>query len=265
METQDCKVALVTGAGQGIGRGIALRLAKDGLAVAINDVVADPDNTGQGAYEVKAAIESNGGVAEVFRADIASADHRQAMLDAIEERFGRIDLLVNNAGVAPKVRLDLLEMTEESFDRLISINLQGPTFLTQIVANRMIAWKGDGKVPEPRVAFITSISAYTSSPSRGEYCISKAGLSMTAKLFADRLAEYEIPVLEVQPGIIQTPMTSVVTEKYDKLIAEGLLPTRRWGQPEDIAKVISAFAQGALDYSTGQCIEVGGGFGLQRL
>lgn len=259
-------VALVTGAGQGIGRGIALQLAAQGMAVVVNDVVADPANTAAGAYEVKASIEGAGGVAEVFRADIARADDRAAMVAFVEERFGRLDLLVNNAGVAPKERKDLLEASEESFDRLMAINLKGPYFLTQAVAQRMVAWKEAGTVPHPRIVFISSISAYTSSPSRGEYCVSKAGVSMAAKLYADRLSEYDIPVVEIAPGIIETPMTSVVKEKYDKLILEdGLLPTRRWGTPEDIARVVGAVAQGALDYSTGQRIEVGGGFGLLRL
>ena len=260
------QVALVTGAGQGIGRGIALRLAHEGFDVVINDIVANPAHTEQGAYEVKQTIEAAGARAEVFRADVASAKDREAMVDFIDGQFGRIDLLVNNAGVAPRERKDILEATEESFERLMAINLQGPYFLTQRVANRMIAWKQAGVVEAPRIAFITSISAYTSSPSRGEYCVSKAGLSMAARLYADRLGEFGIPVLAIAPGIIETPMTSVVKDKYDTLIfEEGLLPTKRWGQPDDIAKVVSAFAQGRLDYSTGQCIEVGGGFGLRRL
>ncbi len=258
-------VALVTGAGQGIGRGIALRLARDGYAVVINDIVADPANTAQGAFEVKKAVEAAGGQAEVFKADIASAAERVAMVDFIDRRFGRLDLLVNNAGVAPKQRMDILQAGEESFDRLMSINLKGPYFLTQLVANRMIAWKQAGRVPTPRIVFITSISAYTSSPARGEYCVSKAGLSMAVKLYADRLGEYDIPVIEIRPGIIETPMTSVVKDKYDKLIAEGLLVNRRWGKPEDVAGVVSAIAQGCLDYSTGESIEVSGGFNLRRL
>lgn len=265
MTDNDDRVALVTGAGQGIGRGIALQLAKDGLCVVIDDIVAEPSNMQSGAYEVKKTIEAAGGRAEVYRADVASAADRKAMMDFIAERFGRLDLLVNNAGVAPKERTDILEATEESFERVMSVNLQGPYFLTQLVANRMIEWKKAGKVERPRIAFITSISAYTSSPNRGEYCVSKAGLSMTARLYADRLAEFDIPVMEVRPGIIQTPMTSAVKDKYDKLIAEGLLPTRRWGQPEDVARVVSAFARGDLDYCTGQAIEVGGGFGIRRL
>jgi 3-oxoacyl-[acyl-carrier protein] reductase len=262
---KDQPVALVSGAGQGIGRGIAVRLAADGYAVVINDIVADPADARQGAYEVKKTIESAGGQAEVYRADIASAAERQALIDFVDQRFGRLDLLVNNAGVAPKQRVDMLQAGEESFDRLISINLKGPYFLTQLAANRMIAWKQAGRMAVPRIVFITSISAYTSSPARGEYCVSKAGLSMTAKLYADRLGEFGIPVIEIRPGIIATPMTSVVKEKYDKLIAEGLLVNKRWGQPEDVAAVVSAFAAGHLDYSTGECIEVSGGFGLRRL
>jgi NAD(P)-dependent dehydrogenase (short-subunit alcohol dehydrogenase family) len=263
--TDDRPVALVTGAAQGIGRGIALRLARDGFDVVINDVVADPANRKQGAYEVKETIEREGGRAEVFRADVARTEDRQAMVDFVDQTFGRIDLLVNNAGVAPKQRLDILEATEESFDRVLSINLGGPYFLTQLVANRMIALKRAGMVQTPRILFITSISAYTSSPSRGEYCVSKAGLAMAAKLYADRLGEYGIPVIALAPGIIETPMTSGVKAKYDKLIAEGLLINKRWGQPEDISAAVSAFARGDLDYSTGECIEVGGGFGMRRL
>jgi len=258
-------VALVTGAGQGIGRGIALRLGSDGFHVVINDIVANAADTEKGAYEVRNAIEAAGGSAEVYQADIAAGAQRKAMIEAVDERLGRLDLLVNNAGVAPKERKDLLEATEESFQRLMAINLQGPYFLTQLVANRMIAWQKAGIVETPRIAFITSISAYTSSPSRGEYCVSKAGLHMAVQIFADRLGEYGIPVIGIAPGIIETPMTAVVKGKYDAMIEGGLLPTKRWGRPDDIARVISAFARGDLDYSTGQHIEVGGGFGLRRL
>ncbi|HNT35004.1 MAG TPA: 3-ketoacyl-ACP reductase [bacterium] len=259
------RVALVTGAGQGIGRGIAVRLAQEGYSLAVNDIIADAGNVQSGAYEVKATIERGGSVAEVFCADIASAKARETLVDEVFSRFGKIDLLVNNAGVAPKERRDILNASEESFERLISINLQGPYFLTQLVANRMIQWKDEGKIETARIVFITSISAYTSSTARGEYCISKAALSMAAKLYADRLAEYGIPVIEIRPGIIETPMTSVVKDKYDKMISDGLLPIKRWGKPDDIARVVSAFARGDLDYSTGECIEVGGGFGIRRL
>ena len=265
MTSSSKPVALITGAGQGIGRGIALRLAQDGFAVVINDVVGDPADTSKGPYEVKKTIESAGGEAEVFKADISSASDRAAMLDALDKRFGRLDLLVNNAGVACKERRDILEATEESFDRLMTINMKGPYFLTQLAANKMIEYKKAGRIETGRIAFVTSISAYTSSTFRGEYCVSKAGLAMGATLFADRLAEFDIPVIQIAPGIIETPMTSVVKAKYDKMIANGLLPTKRWGQPDDIAKVVSAFAQGLLDYSTGTVIEVGGGFGLKRL
>ncbi|MCK4283480.1 MAG: 3-ketoacyl-ACP reductase [Candidatus Brocadiae bacterium] len=265
MSAETSRVALVTGAGQGIGRGVALQLAADGFCVVINDIVADPSNTESGAYEVKKTIEGAGGRAEVHRADVASAADRQAMMDFVAEELGRLDLLVNNAGVAPKERTDILKAGEESFDRVMSVNLKGPYFLTQRAADRMIQWKRAGKVGHPRIVFITSISAYASSPSRGEYCVSKAGLSMAAKLYADRLAEFGIPVLEIRPGIIRTPMTSVVKDKYDKLIEEGLLPIKRWGEPEDVARVVSAFARGDLDYCTGQAIEVGGGFGIRRL
>ncbi|MFO7957177.1 MAG: 3-ketoacyl-ACP reductase [Candidatus Brocadiia bacterium] len=265
MTDTDGRVALVTGAGRGIGRGIALRLAEDGYAVVINDVVADPQDTESGAYEVKETIEEAGGRADVFKGDISVATDREAMLDYVAEEFGRLDLLVNNAGVAPKERVDLLEATEESYDRVMGINLKGPYFLTQLAARRMVEWQEAGVVETPRIVFISSISAYTSSPARGQYCLSKAGVSMAVKLYADRLAEHNIPVLEVRPGIILTPMTSVVKEKYDKLIAEGLLPTKRWGYPEDVARVVSAVGRGDLDYSTGESIEVGGGFGIRRL
>ena len=257
--------ALVTGSGQGIGRGIAIALARDGYTVLLNSRSADPSQTDSGAYEVQGAIAAAGGQADVIRADVASAADRQAIVAFIEERYGRLDLLVNNAGVAPKVRQDILEAGEESFDRVLGINLKGPYFLTQALACRMVAWKQAGVAPTPRICFITSISAYTSSPARGEYCVSKAGLTMAVQLYADRLAEYDIPVIEIRPGIIATPMTSVVQEKYDHLIAGGLLPTRRWGQPEDVARAVSAFGRGDLDYSTGVSIDVSGGFQLRRL
>ncbi|MCX7014028.1 MAG: 3-ketoacyl-ACP reductase [Candidatus Sumerlaeota bacterium] len=259
------KVALVTGSGRGIGRGIAIQLAADGYAVVINSVTANPAETESGAYEVKRTIESAGGRADVFRADVAARADRDALIGFVAERFGRLDLLVNNAGVAPRERRDILDAEEESFDRLVAINLKGPYFLTQRAARRMIQWKQEGVVERPRIAFVTSISAYASSTSRGEYCVSKAGLSMAARLFADRLAEHGIPVIEVQPGIVETRMTSGVKEKYDKLIGEGLLPMRRWGTPEDVARVISAFARGDLDYCPGAVIEVAGGFGIRRL
>jgi NAD(P)-dependent dehydrogenase (short-subunit alcohol dehydrogenase family) len=237
----------------------------DGFHVIVNGVAKDDPVSGEGAYEVKKSIEDAGGSADVFRADVASREDREATVDYIDTTYGRLDLLVNNAGVAPSKRMDVLEATEESYDRVMGINLKGPYFLTQLVANRMIQWKEAGVVKEPRIAFIGSISAYAISPARGEYCISKAGLSMASQLFAVRLGEYGIPVIDIAPGIIESDMTSTVKAKYDKLIAEGLLVTKRWGQPDDIAKAVSAFAAGHFDYSTGERIEVGGGFGLIRL
>jgi len=174
-------------------------------------------------------------------------------------------MLVNNAGVAPLKRMDILEVSEASFDRVMGINLKGPYFLTQQVANWMIEQKKTHPERAYRIVNTGSISAYTSSPARGEYCVSKAGISMMTMLYADRLAEYGIGVFEIRPGIIQTDMTSVVKDKYDKLIAEGLTPIKRWGQPEDIAKAVGAIAEGRLDFSTGQVINVDGGFHLRRL
>ena len=259
------RVALVTGSGAGIGRGIALALAKDGFRVVLNSRSADPANTESGAYEAKAAIERAGGQADVFRGDVAARNDRRLMMEFVEERFGRLDLLVNNAGVPVRQRAELLDREEESFDEILDVNLKSPFFLTQQAAKKMVEWKRQGAAPTPRIAFITSVSAYASSPNRAEYCISKAGLSMAANLFADRLSEHDIPVIEIAPGVIETAMTAGVKDKYDTLISEGLLPTRRWGQPEDVARVVSAFARGDLDYSTGERIEVGGGYGLRRL
>src|SRR5687767_7618031 len=253
-------VALVTGAARGIGRAIALQLATDGYDVAINYV-----SSNRQAEELRQTITDAGGRAECIRADVSSADDRGALVDSLKERFGRIDLLVNNAGVAPAQRADLLDATEESFARLIDVNLRGPYFLTQAVAKWMIELRNGNAIPRGRIAFVTSVSAYAASTNRGEYCVSKAGLSMAVQLWAARLAEFEIPVIEIRPGIIATDMTSGVKEKYDKLIGEGLLPQRRWGTPEDVARAVSAFARGDLDYSTGVAIDVSGGFQIRRL
>ncbi|MFO8007237.1 MAG: 3-ketoacyl-ACP reductase [Candidatus Brocadiia bacterium] len=265
MDNAGQPIALVTGAGSGIGRAIALRLAALGHAVVVNDVVGESEDGERGAHVVARRIEADGGRAEAFLADVADADEREAMMAFVAERFGRLDLLVSNAGVAPAERTDILKTTEESYDRVMSVNLKGAFFLAQLAARRMIEWKAAGAMDAARLVFISSISAYTSSPSRAEYCISKAGLSMAARLFADRLAEHSIPVLEVRPGIIETPMTAGVKGKYDRLIADGLLPMRRWGRPEDVARVVCAIARGDLDYCTGESIEAGGGFKIRRL
>jgi NAD(P)-dependent dehydrogenase (short-subunit alcohol dehydrogenase family) len=257
----EARVALITGAARGIGRGIAEALAAKGFAVAINDI-GEP---GQARDALEACRAAGAPAAVYCRADISLADQRVSILDTIKAELGRLDVLVNNAGVAPSVRADLLEAGEESFDRVIGINLKGPYFLSQLVATYMIEQRT--RAPERPLAIIntSSISAYTSSPARGEYCISKAGIAMMTKLYADRLAEYGINVYEIRPGIIMTDMTSVVKEKYDKLIAEGLTPIKRWGYPEDIGRAVSMLAEGALPFSTGEVINVDGGFHLRRL
>jgi len=251
-------VAIVTGASRGIGRAIALELASLGYDLILNRVQNTP-------AETKKEAEQIGAKCEFVPGDISKAETRKRIIDSCKSKFGRVDFLVNNAGVAPLKRIDILQATEESYDRVMSINLKGPYFLTQLVANWMIEQKS--KFPDRAFQIVStgSISAYTSSPSRGEYCISKAGISMMTKLYADRLAEFGIGVFEVRAGIIATDMTSAVKDKYDKLIAGGLTPIKRWGQPEDVAKAVGAIAEGRLDFSTGQVINVDGGFHLRRL
>jgi NAD(P)-dependent dehydrogenase (short-subunit alcohol dehydrogenase family) len=205
---------------------------------------------------------------EICQADIANNKDRERLIEFVREKFGRLDLLVNNAGVAPDVRADILEASEASFDRLMNINVKGPYFLTQLVANWMIEQRKTGASLEacsPKIITVTSISAYTASINRGDYCISKAALSMLTPLYATRLAEHGINVYEIRPGVIATDMTGPVKEKYDKLIAEGLTPIKRWGSPEDIGKAVVAIATDALPFSTGEVINVDGGFHLRRL
>jgi NAD(P)-dependent dehydrogenase (short-subunit alcohol dehydrogenase family) len=263
----DRAVAIVTGASRGIGKAIAIEFASLGYNLVINHF----DSTPQGkpdesfAQQIQKEIESLGAQCKILRGDVSSAEDRTRLIDFTKSEFGRVDLLVNNAGVAPLKRSDILEATEESFDRVMAINLKGPYFLTQSVANWMIQQKTRYPDRTFRIVNISSASAYTSSPNRGEYCVSKAGLSMMTKLYADRLAEYGIGVFEIRPGIISTDMTTVVKDKYDKLIAEGVTPIKRWGRPEDVAKAVGAIAQGRLDFSTGEVINVDGGFHLKRL
>ena len=254
------RVALVTGAGRGIGRGIALALGGDGWRVGVNyrsDAAA--------AAQTVSNIQALGGEAAALQADIASATDRQRLLEQVRQQWGRLDLLVNNAGMAPRRRADLLEMSEASYDEVMAANLKGPFFLTQQAAIWMAELKREGVTPDPMIINIGSISANTASLNRGEYCLSKAGIGMLTVLFAVRLAEAGIRVYEVRPGIIATDMTAAVQEKYDQMIAGGLLPLRRWGQPEDVAKAVLALAEGALPYSTGEVIYVDGGFHLRRL
>jgi len=258
-------VAFVTGASRGIGRGIALELAKCGYDIAAAATKADPANTEKGLYEVKARVEELGRRCLPVVGNIASLDDHERMIRAALDTFGAIDVLVNNAGVAPEKRLDILDATAESYDRVMGINLRGPLFFSQAVARRMIGQVQAGAAVKPVIVFITSISANTASPSRVEYCVSKAGLSMAAQTFAVRLAEYGINVYEIRPGIIATDMTEAVKEKYDKLIAEGLLLQKRWGVPADIGKAVAGLVAGCFAYATGAVIEVGGGFGILRL
>jgi len=213
----------------------------------------------------KASIETFDVVCEIIQADISVGDDRAKLVSFAKENFGRCNLLVNNAGVAPNKRLDILEATEESFDRVMSINLKGPYFLTRLIANWMIDQRDKFPERDCRIINVGSISAYTSSPGRGEYCVSKAGMAMMTKLYADRLAEYGIGVYEIRPGVIETDMTSAVKAKYDKLIADGLTPIKRWGRPEDVGQAVRAIAEGRLDFSTAQVIDVDGGFHLHRL
>jgi NAD(P)-dependent dehydrogenase (short-subunit alcohol dehydrogenase family) len=263
------RAALITGASRGIGRGIALELARLGgydLAInyAANEVAARETAAACAAAAEDAGHELTAGIVQ---GDIAQAGDRARLIDYLRQAFGRLDLLVNNAGVAPNVRADILEASEESFDRLISTNLKGPYFLTQLAARYMVEQLG-GQPAAPgamNVVTITSMSAYTASVNRGDYCISKAGLSMHTKLWAARLAEHGIGVFEIQPGIIETDMTSVVKARYDKLFAEGLTPFARWGTPEDVGKAVAAIAAGSFPYSTGMVIDVDGGFRLRRL
>ena len=260
-------VALVTGGSRGIGRAIALELARLGYDLAINFSGVDSQGkpTPGPAEETAGEIRKLGAACEMVRGDISRGEDRQRVVDFVRDRFGRCDMLVNNAGVAPSKRMDLLEATEESYDRVMNINLRGPYFLTQSVARWMIEQKKAHPERVYRICSTGSISSYTSSPARGEYCLSKAAMSMMTKLYADRLAEFGIFVFEVQAGIIATDMTAAVKDKYDKLIAEGLTPIRRWGQPDDVAKAVGAIAEGRLDFCTGQVLNVDGGFHLRRL
>jgi 3-oxoacyl-[acyl-carrier protein] reductase len=254
------QVALVTGASRGIGRGIATALAAQGWTVVINY----RGNAGA-AQEAAEAVTAAGGRSLVVQADIGDAADREKLVRVTLESFGRLDLLVNNAGMAPRQRMDLLATTEASYDEVMGVNLKGPFFLTQHVANAMIELLRQGLIDQPKIINIGSMSAYTASVNRGEYCISKAGLGMMTALFADRLAEYGILVYEVRPGVIATDMTSVVKARYDALIDGGLTPVKRWGEPDDVARAVLAIAQGYLPFSTGEVINVDGGFHLRRL
>lgn len=254
------KVALITGSGRGIGRSIAVQLAKTGWLIGINDFgdLNPPQTTLDLVHEA-------GGDGLVLMADITRGNEREKTLRDLIEAFGQIDLLVNNAGIGPRVRMDMLDTTEESMSDVLRVNMIATFFLSQIVAKVMIEQIREGKIKEPKIVNIGSISSYTSSTNRAEYCISKAGVSMITTLFADRLADEGINVYEIRPGIIKTPMTEKVSDKYDQLIANGITPIKRWGLPEDIGKAVVAIAEDYLPFSTGQVIDVDGGFHIRRL
>lgn len=254
------KVALVTGGSRGIGLGVAQALAKDGFDLGICGV---RDETA--AAEAVESLRALGRKVLYVQADVSIRADRERLVAEMKRHFGRLNVLVNNAGVAPSVRADILEASEESFERLISINLQGPYFLTQAVANWMIEQKQASPAFTGCIINISSISATVASVNRGDYCITKAGVSMATKLFAARLGEYDLPAYEIRPGVIKTDMTSGVTAKYEKLIGEGLMLQARWGVPADVGRAAAMLARGDLSYSTGQVIMVEGGQTVQRL
>ena len=254
------KVALVTGGTRGIGLGIATALAKAGFDLALNGVREET-----AISSVLDDLREYGTKVAYFQGDISSKDDRKKLVEAVFKQYDRINVLVNNAGIAPPERRDILEATEESFELVLNTNLRGPYFLTQMIANRMIDTRI--RVPEEFYCIInvSSVSASIASVNRGEYCISKAGIAMATKLWAARLGEFDIPVYEIQPGVIRSDMTTGVTEKYDKLFKDGLAIQQRWGMPEDVGKVAAAMAAGNMPYSTGQVVMVDGGMTIQRL
>jgi len=255
--------SLITGSSRGIGRGIALELAAAGS----HDIVINYAGNEAAALECQQLCldAAKGQIrVEIVQGDISEAADRAALIDFVREKFGRLDLLVNNAGVAPNVRADILDAGEESFDRLININLKGPYFLTQLAAKLMNETPALPEAPRA-VVTVSSISAFTASVNRGDYCIAKAGLAMMTKLYAARLAEFGINVFEIPPGVIATDMTGAVKEKYDQMFADGLTPINRWGQPSDIGKAVVAIAKGLFPYSTGQVFNVDGGYHLHIL
>lgn len=255
------KVAAVTGSRRGIGRGIAEALAAQGYAVVLSGVSRAED-----AVELVAQLRDKGAEAIYVPCNIGADVERGRFFGQIGERYHRLDVLVNNAGIAPPERADILETTEENFDAVLDINLKGTFFMCQMAANAMIAMQERG-LPDyhPRIVNIGSISAYTASLNRGEYCVSKAGIAMVTQLFALRLAAYGIPVFEVRPGIVETDMTAPVHDTYARLIAEGLTPLRRFGKPQDVADCVVAAVSGRLDFATGQVLNADGGFHLRRL
>ncbi len=253
-------VALITGGSRGIGLGIAKELAKAGFNLAINGV-----RKLESVQPVLDELKSFGVEVIYAQGDISKKEERQQIFDSVISEFGELNILINNAGIAPKERKDILEATEESFDYVLDVNLKGPYFLTQLFANHMVGVKNKMPGFSCCIINVSSISATVASVNRGEYCISKAGVAMATKLWAARLGEYNIPVYEIQPGIIKTDMTAGVIKKYDTLFEQGLTIQKRWGLPEDVGKVAAAMATGMMPYSTGQVVMVDGGLTVQRL
>lgn len=255
------KVAAVTGSRRGIGFAIAQALGREGYRIILSGTASE--EASQEALEKLRAEEIE---VRYLPCDISKTKDQIAFFSEIERYWGRLDVMVNNAGVAPRVRMDLLETTEENFDEVLDVNLRGTFFMCQRAANQMLAMQAR-KLPDysPRIVNIASLSSYTSSTNRGEYCISKAGISMTTQLFADRLAAEGIPVFEVRPGIIRTDMTAAVQDKYERMVADGITPIRRLGLPEDVADCVLAAVSGKLDFATGQVLNADGGFHIRRL
>jgi NAD(P)-dependent dehydrogenase (short-subunit alcohol dehydrogenase family) len=254
------RVALVTGGSRGIGLGIAEALADSGFDLAINGVREPAD-----VADALTALGRRGANVRYCRGDVSRAPDRQTMLNEVRTHFGRLDVLVNNAGVAPNVRADILEASEDSFDRVLGINLKGPYFLTQLAARWMIEQHQADSEFRGVVVNISSVSATEASINRGDYCISKAGLAMATQLWAHRLAEHSIAVYEVRPGVIRTDMSAPVAEKYDRLIAAGLTVENRWGMPDDVGRAVAMLARGELTYATGNVLNIDGGLTLRRL
>jgi 3-oxoacyl-[acyl-carrier protein] reductase len=258
--TASRRTALVTGGTRGIGLGIARALAREGWDLALCGVRPESD-----VNDVLQELRTAGSTADYIRADLASREDRARLVEAVRGRFGAVHALVNNAGRAPRVRADLLEAAEESFEELIRTNLQGPYFLTQAIARDQLARRAVDSSFQACIIFVTSVSAEMASLNRGEYCVSKAGLAMAVRLFSLRLAEHGIPVYEVRPGIIATDMTAGVKAVYERRIADGLVPERRWGQPDDVGRMVAALVRGDLPYATGTILHVDGGLSVPRL
>lgn len=260
MQSTSTRVALVTGGSRGIGLGVAVALAENGFDLAINGVRDEAE-----VASSMAMIRESGAQAIYLQGNVATPDGRKSILNGVRKEFGRLDVLVNNAGVAPKARADILDATEESFDHVVGINLKGPYFLTQGAARWMIEQRSADATFRGVIVNISSVSATEASINRGDYCISKAGISMATQLWAHRLAEFGIAVYEVRPGIIHSDMSAAVAEKYDRLIANGLTVENRWGEPDDVGRAVAVLARGDLTYATGNVLNVDGGLTLRRL